>query len=189
MIGLVNINDRNAGERLLSIYWFFILMIVGIGIVIGVFIIYSTKLDVRGLESEFLSDRILECLVDNGKLNNEIFDDHARLGKQEFEEYLESICRLNLDDIESEQYYVFVGVYDYDSCKEGDCEKIMERDGKRLELETGNRAYRAFCEMQKEEGKKGSPYCFERMVYVFENNKPGFLKILAGVGKLEKNVK
>jgi len=59
--------DKKAELQIaLSAWWFFIIVIIGAGIVISAAIYYATDIDVKWLEADILSERILDCLVDNG---------------------------------------------------------------------------------------------------------------------------
>jgi len=59
--------NKKAGEKVLSIYLFIIYIIVSIGIVSGVLTFYG-PLDVRGVESGILTDKVIDCLVEQGEL-------------------------------------------------------------------------------------------------------------------------
>ncbi len=67
--------NRKGSDELLSIWWFFVLAVVGGGVVIGVVIFYSADVDIRGVEAEILSEKLLECIDDNGYLRNDFFSD------------------------------------------------------------------------------------------------------------------
>jgi len=53
--------DKTGGEKLLSIWWLFTIAMVGAGIVFGVSMFYSAEIDVRNVEAEILSNKILDC--------------------------------------------------------------------------------------------------------------------------------
>ena len=91
------IKDKKAGERLSFFYWIVIFIIVSIAIASAVIVFYSASFDVRGIEAEILSDKIIECMVDNGEL-------------QGVEGDLQEKCNLNFQDdtgkYKEEQYYI-----------------------------------------------------------------------------------
>jgi len=62
------IKIKKADSKFLSIWWFAVIVVVSVGIVIGVEIFFSAKIDVRPLESEILADRVISCLNDFGNL-------------------------------------------------------------------------------------------------------------------------
>jgi len=63
------INSR-GGERVLSIYWFLIFLVVAIAVVSGVYIFFSKPIDVREAEAGILNDKLINCFIENGKLKN-----------------------------------------------------------------------------------------------------------------------
>ena len=62
---------KSKKGTLLSIWWFFVLTIVGAGIVVGALIFYGADTDVKQLEADILSDRIINCVTDQGIVNPE----------------------------------------------------------------------------------------------------------------------
>lgn len=60
---------NKLGEKLLSVWWFFVLGVIGGGIVIGVLIYSSADVSVKEVEADILYERIIDCIVDNGYLN------------------------------------------------------------------------------------------------------------------------
>ena len=71
--------NKKAGEKYLSIWWFFVLVVVGIGITLSVMIFYSADIDVRKTEALILHDRIFDCVTQNGFLIDEVFDEKYKL--------------------------------------------------------------------------------------------------------------
>ena len=51
------------------------LTIIGVGIVMSVLSFYSQNIDVRKAESEVLTNKILGCLVSQGKINQDFFQE------------------------------------------------------------------------------------------------------------------
>ena len=63
------------GEKLLSIWWFFVIAVVATGITVGVLIYYSASIDMREAEAELLSEKIFDCVVEEGFVVEEIFEE------------------------------------------------------------------------------------------------------------------
>ncbi len=63
--------SKKGGEKYLSIWWFFVLIIIAIGIVIGVTIFSVREVSVKGVESDILVTRIVDCIIDNGHIDQE----------------------------------------------------------------------------------------------------------------------
>jgi len=85
--------NKRGGEKILSIWWFLVLAIVGASIVVGVLMVYSADVDTRELESAILVERVSDCIVQDGILNSglvngEKFDFFAECGldKEFFEQ-------------------------------------------------------------------------------------------------------
>ena len=89
------LKNKKAGEKLLSIWWLFIIAMVGIGIVFGVSMFYSAEIDVRKVEAEILSDKISDCLFEQGILIDSLLE-------SDFDIFQE--CKLNKKVIESDFY-------------------------------------------------------------------------------------
>jgi len=68
------IYDKRGGEKVLSIWEIFVLIIIIGGMVIGVLIFYSAEIDVRDAEANYLYKKIASCLNENGVALNEYFN-------------------------------------------------------------------------------------------------------------------
>jgi len=90
--------NKRGGEKLLSIWWFLVLGLVGMGIVLGVILFFSADINVKKIESEILTERILNCVIDQGSLI-----DFENLDFYE-------TCGINKDFFNDEFYFrVFLG--------------------------------------------------------------------------------
>jgi len=67
--------NKVGGEKILSIWWFFVLALVSAGVVGGVFLFYSFDLDVREVESGIMVNRVYDCIGSNGFLREDVFLD------------------------------------------------------------------------------------------------------------------
>ena len=171
--------NKKADERLLSIYLFIIYIIVSIGIVSGVLVFHGAGLDVREIEAEILSEKIIDCLVDNGELVKGVLEEEFNL--KEF-------CNIELNDnTESykgeEQIGVEVKFFDFNSCNKNADEQINCADNLRNKLEIGRKDLFGFCDL---EGDK-LPKCSKKSIYVLNNEKGVMLKVLSVVRRIEKN--
>jgi hypothetical protein len=156
--------DKKAGEKLLTIWWFFVLVIVGGAIVIGVLIYYSGEIDIRKLEAELLSDRILVCLSEQGELNEKFLEDDFDIFQK---------CMLDREIIEySGDFYINISLYD----SKGEGIK---------EITKGVGSFEVNCKLEGED----YPKCHEKEVFVFDSlgEKLKF-KILTGTNQEIKKV-
>lgn len=60
--------NKRAGEKLLSVWWFAILVIVGVAVSAGIIIFYSASVDVRNYEAEILNKQVQNCFIDGNNL-------------------------------------------------------------------------------------------------------------------------
>ncbi len=97
-------NNKKAGEKLFSIWWFFVLAVVGVGIVAGVYIFYSADVDVREAEAGILYEKIADCIIEQGFLTDKFLYD-----KENFDIY--KGCDLNKKIIEGD-YYIKIQAFD-----------------------------------------------------------------------------
>jgi|TARA_B100001964_G_scaffold242020_1_gene315772 hypothetical protein len=107
----MRILNKKGAEKLFSIWWFFVLAIVGGGITIGVLMHYSADIDVRYLESDILHDKINDCLVNQGFLINglitktvDIFN-KCNLEKSLFEEEGDFYFKIEISDKDNKQIF------------------------------------------------------------------------------------
>ncbi len=158
--------NKKGDERVLSLYWFVMFVIISIGVVSGVYLFFSNQIDVRGAEASILGDRIVGCLVQNGILNEKLLEE---MNSDNFEEK----CRLILKDDSLEaykdksQFYIEVNA-----------------DGK--EFAVGDGSFKAFC--GQEESKRNIPICVDKILIILnEDNEFKEFNILVAVRKVEQN--
>ena len=72
--GLGKKMNKHAGEKLLSIWWIFVLGVIGGGIVVGELIYYSVNVNVNAVEAEMLNNRIYNCISENGILKKGVIN-------------------------------------------------------------------------------------------------------------------
>jgi len=156
--------NKKAGERILSIYLFIIYMIVGIGIVSGVIIFKDSDLDVREIEAGILSGKVIDCLVEQGKLRIDFDADFDLIGE----------CDFNFKDNTKkyqgeERYAVKVESFDFNS------------ESLKSKIEAGKTDLLSYCGL---EGEK-IPKCNLKELYVLKGEEKILLKINSVVGKVE----
>ena len=164
---------ENRKGDLMSIWWWVIMGIAGFFIIICVLVINGSQIDVRKAEAEILANRIIDCIVVNGKLIP--LDVNADI---------EKICYFNFNEevngkIERSQYYFNI--------------KISDLDGKEiLNIETSDSDYiRSNCMIEEKIKPQAKlPKCVEKEVYgLMKTGKEVKISIFSGVNKGEKNAK
>ena len=106
---------NNRGMKLLSVYWFVILIIVAVGIYAMIYVYYSHPTDVREWEAEILANRVADCISQKARLNEQLFKEEGF--NEDFQKNFLSICDLKLDATthDKTQYYVEVNFYKPDN--------------------------------------------------------------------------
>ncbi len=155
--------NKKAGERILSIYLFIIYIIVSVGIVSGV-ILFRSDLDVREIEAGILADKVIDCLVEQGKLRIDFDAGFDLIGE----------CNFNFKDNTKkydgeERYAVKVESFDFNS-------EVLKN-----EIKAGKIDLLTYCGL---EGEK-IPKCNLKELYVLKGDEKILLKINSVVGKVE----
>jgi hypothetical protein len=152
--------NLRGDERVLSVYWIFILVIVTLSIVAGVVQIYGGDLDVRAAEAGLLKERAVDCLVHKGVFDRDKFDllSDADALLQE--------CKIDLVDRSSDQEEVAFAL-------------LLAFDG--VEKSFGDSRVLDGCPLSLA-GREES-VCVIRKLYVLERDVGKFLEITAGVKK------
>ena len=97
----MNLKNKKAGGKYLSIWWFFVVVIVAVGIIIGTFMFFGKDIDLRRTEADVLNARILGCLVSQGQIDNNFLEGNFDI----FEK-----CGLNREIIDSKDSKYFIKI-------------------------------------------------------------------------------
>jgi hypothetical protein len=173
--------NKKGTDKLLSVYWFVILIAVAGGISAMVFNFYSYPYDVRDIESKLLSTKITDCISQGGVLNKNLFDESGKF-RTDLNEKILGICSLNFNSEQTfnneNQFYFNVDFYDL----ENTATSI-------LNINLGNSDWKSNCEFSDKE-YKNLVQCYEGSFYSVDNSKKSYLiKILTITRKTEKNVR
>jgi len=177
--------NRKGTDKMLSMYWFVVLIIVAAGIFAMVYNFYAAPYDVRETEANILTNKVADCISSGGRIDSEFFKEGG-FSEEIKESFLEK-CSLNFeveDELgwrEKPQYFFEVEFYE-----------IGESENSVFDFYEGNIDYKLNCFIKKKNDKdyEKMPKCVERRFYALgENDEQYLIKILSGIGKLEKNVK
>ena len=172
------INKRGA-EKILSIYWFTILIIIAGAVVTMVSLFYGAPYDARSAEANIMVNQISNCLSENGKLNQELFNENKNFNEN-FN--LKEKCNLIFEtEFKSErgEYFLEADFYNLNN------DKIFS-------ISEGNSNLYADCKVNPEEKYKKLSKCVERDFYSlnpFSDDDIFKIKIISVIRKTEKNVK
>lgn len=172
--------NKRGGDKLISVYWFAILVIIAGGIIMMVNVFYSSPYDVREAEAQILAENVADCLVKGGEINK-LLTSPTGTFRESFSDNFMKFCSLNFDvegEFDRPEYYIEVGFY-----IEGDL------DRKEFELIEGNLNWKSDCNFENEKQEK-LVKCVEKDFYAVDSTQGVYLvKILSIVGKANQNVK
>ena len=176
-------NNKKGADKMLSMYWFAMILIVAVGVFAMVYLFYSAPYEIRDMESGILSSKVGDCFSREGVINPEIISEENF--NQDFDILGE--CSINFE-VENEydwgqegQFFIEVEFYSID-----DLNNPMGV------LSEGNLNWKPSCFIK---DKKDRDYdklvkCSEERIYaVGQASKQYLIKILVGVGKIEKNAR
>lgn len=134
--------NKKGGEKWLSIWWFFVLAVIGGAIVLGVLIYYSAYVDTREVESDILGEKLVRCFIAEGYLrkdfNDATFDVFEKCGikKEVFQQ--------------GSNFYFKINVYDSNGA-------IL-----RQEIREGSYSFDAECQLAQSVEAKNFPRCLQK---------------------------
>lgn len=159
---------KKAGEKYLSIWWFFVLIIISVGIVAGVAIFNLSDRSTKELESDILISKVVDCLVDYGYINEDFLSENFDIFKN---------CYINKEIIEDRQHYLSVEVYNFEDFSKGEYGNIINPSPRVF----GVADFKNQCKIRKVIKAESYPECSEKYVYVLgKDDKKLVLHVAAG---------
>lgn len=172
--------NNKGGSKMITMYWFVILLIVAGGIFAMVYSFYHHPYDIREIEGEIMVNHIADCLSNQGKLNSELFNE-TRFSEFYKDNVLEN-CHINLDVEDSfendVQHYFRINFYN-----------ATNLDTSVFEISEGANKLTADCNIQEEKEYDRTAKCVEDSFFSFNGEDLYLIKILTIIKKTEKNVK
>ncbi len=109
---------KKGGEKIISIWWFITLGLIGGGIVTSIYMYYGMNGDVREYQSKVLAERVLECISEGDSLNKEIFTNTENfiLNKCQIKESSDIILSISFSE-ESKETIVYGNPSLIEDCK------------------------------------------------------------------------
>lgn len=180
---LNNKKDKRGTDKMLSMYWFAIILLVSVGIFAMVYIFYSAPYEVREIETKILSQKIVDCFSRQGRINPGV------MSKNQFNPGFNLLeeCSLTFevedeyDWKEEEQFFVEVEFYE-----------VSDLNNPLGVLSEGNLNWKTNCfiKNKKEEDYERFVKCNEERIYAIGDGHEQYLiKVLVGVAKIEKNAR
>ena len=175
--------DKKGTDKILSIYWFAILIIIAGGIFAIISMFHSSPYDVREIEANLLANKVAECLSTQGKISSlKILDTSGDFLLTEAN--ILEICHLNFvveDELgfkKNPQYYLGLTIF-----------KVSDVTTPVLDISKGNINYKADCQIQENKEYERLVKCVDRGLYAVGQGEQYLIKISSIIRKTEKNVK
>lgn len=176
--------NKKGAEKIISVYWFVILILVAGGIYGMVYMFYEHPFDVRELEANILINNLADCISEKGIINDFVFNE-SDLIDNNFKENFLDICKINfnVEDFSNwnkeEQFYVKINFFKVDNLNEPFST-----------ISDGNSKWLSSCDINKDDEFNILSKCnMKRFYSVTKDNKQVLIEILSVVRKTEKNVK
>ena len=161
------LKNKKGAEKVISVYWFAILILVAGAISYMVFSFYGNPYDVRYIESNILISNVADCISDNGRLSFELNDGSVDL---------EKLCHINFDTGDNDiQYFIEIEFYDFNT---------NESTG--YLVDAGNENLKLFLESSP---GSSSVKLLSKKLYVTDNGRELIAKISTIINKAEENGK
>jgi len=172
--------NKKGGSKIITMYWFVIILIVAGGIFAMVYSFYNYPYDVRELEGEIMINSIADCLSTGGEMNEKLFEEGEF--SEVFKTNVLEECHLNLEVEESleidPQYYFKVDFYN-----------ASNLNIPLFDISEGDKNMIADCNIQEEKEYLRTARCVEDDFFSFNEKDLYLIKIIVAVKKTEKNVK
>jgi len=163
---------NKRGEKWLSPWLIFIITFIAGGIVIGVGVFINSEIDINAIESDILVEKVVNCLINNGYINEEIFTGNFDIFSE---------CGLSEKLNTKEVFYLKFEVYNLKNCNLDNlglkCSNALFDSGV-----IGSASIRTLCDIKgTTKVKKNYPECSEKFVYVLnEKGEQLILHVYAG---------
>jgi len=174
------IRGKKAESKIISVYWFVILLLVATGIIVMVNVFYGSPYDIRRIEAEILSENIANCISPGGEINEDLLSP-TEIFKEEFRDNFLSRCNVTLDaqsEFKDIQYYLEIEFTKKDSPK-----RVL------FEIVEGNPNFKEDCNLDGTKHEK-LVQCVQKEFYSMgEKGTLYSIKMTSMVRKTEQNAK
>lgn len=169
---MIRLYNKKAGERYLSPWMFLIWGMVVVAIVAGILIFYSAKADVRQQEAQLLVARVVDCLVEQGHINENFL-----ALKENFDVFKQ--CSLSGEIIDkSGKFYLYINVSDE-----------LENSIFEKPIEKGDKSFKVWCGVKEEAEAEFFAECYKKKIYALDkDNKKIILDIIASSNQFGKKL-
>ena len=169
--------NKKGADKIISVYWFVILVIIAGGVVLMVNAFYSSPYDVRETEARILAEKVSDCVYPGGEFSSVL--NSNGVFRPEFKDNFEDRCKLNFigntefDDIE---YYVNVGFY-----------TDVKKEKPYFYLEAGNLNWASDCHVEVNNDRLSK--CYKNSFWAEDpTGRLYFVKVVSAIRKVKENV-
>lgn len=180
------LQNKKAAEKILSIYWFIILIITVVGIYGMVMLYYGHPYDIRQLEADLLTNKVANCISNKGLVEPEVFNKPSLELSKGFQEDFLDKCNITFSvephkDWKEVQYYIEINFYLYT-----DSQSNPQPLGS---ISKGEKTLKEYCESTQKRDYKRLPKCINKRFLTLYGTDLILVDIFSAVRKSEKNVK
>jgi hypothetical protein len=177
--------NKRGTDKILSIYWFIVLTIIGGGIFAMVYVFYGSPYDVRGVESEIFAEKVADCISNQGTIYPDFFIGNKF--NQDIQNTFTKRCNFNFNveegygETSEVQYFYKVEFY-----------TTKDLTNPAFSISDGNSNWQSDCFIKNKNDKEYSRLakCTEKRFYALSKSGEQYLiNIVTVIGKSEKNVK
>ena len=157
----MKIRGKKGDERIVFFFMFIVWVILIISVMFGVYMVYSQDKDIKEFQSEVISNKIYNCIIQENKLIPEIQNNN------EFD--LIKKCNFEKNVIENNNYFINISIND-----------INKKELIREDIIIGNKDFITQCEIIEESSAINYARCFKKEINGFLGEKS--VKIIIFVG-------
>ena len=159
--------NKKAYYRFADIGMFFLcFVIIAVGIFIGIYIFYSSTIDVREQEAKIIYDKLVMAIIDNGELNQKILEANS---ENEFDIFKEAKLDKN---IVNEDYYFKIEIFTINN-------ELIKK------IEEGNRDFEVECFLE----SKKFPKCYQKEFNLVNSLQENYkIKVLTASNQLGDSI-
>ncbi len=185
---------KKGASKMLSLYWFVIIVLVAGGIFAMVTTFYGHPYDSRPLEADILADKTLDCISYGGELSKNIFNESNGNFSLDFKANFLDICNFEFDYLTSQgrsNYYTEILFFEIINSGKGN-NSVSNKPV--FSIKKGNQNWLKGCDVEEEYSR--SARCSEKRIYSLvpegipeKEGKQYLIKVTSIIGKINENVK
>lgn len=147
--------NKKAGEKYLSIWWFFVLGFIGVAVIICIFMLGGKDINVKQVEAEILVAKTSDCVLNNKDVNPNFLSGKLNITKE---------CGIDENLIsKSGKYYLLIEAYNLIDCK---TDKTISCNNPIKKIDFGVVNFKNQCGLKEGATANYYPECSEKYLYL-----------------------